>query len=140
VGAIAIGALLFVLMLGGCGDSGVTAPDEGHLPQTAAERDAADVVRAYDVAIRRGDAGGVCRIVGGEELEVFRCRTGPSVPADRRARLTSPGEIRIDATDSPTGWIFLSGSAHESDKALFFKVSTARGALRVTRVRLGYRI
>ena len=118
----------------------VADPDAGHLPQSAEEQDAVDAVLAYDARIRSGDAAGVCRIVGGEELEVFRCRTRPSVPAHRRARLASPTSVRIDLSDRPTGWIFLSGSASGSDKALFYKVSRARGALRVTHVGVGYKV
>lgn len=135
-----IGAALLVLAVGGCGESTVVDPHAGHLPRTAAELDAADAVRAYDAAIRRGDAAGVCRLVGGEELTVFRCRTRPLVPAERRATLTSPADVRVDSSDSPTGWISLSGSASGSDEALFYRVSRARGALRVTRVGLGYKI
>ena len=115
-------------------------PHAGHLPQSAAELDAVEAVRTYDAAIRSGDAAGVCRIVGGEELDVFRCRTRPSVPAHRRSTLTNPAGVRIDASDSPTGLVFLTGSAGGSDKALFYRVSRARGAARVTRVGLGYKI
>lgn len=106
---------LLMLVLAGCGNSVATDRDEGYLPRTATERDAADVVRSYDLAIRRNDAVGVCRIVGGEERDVFRCRTQPSVLG------------------------FLSGSASGADGAYFFKVSSARGALRVTRVAIGLR-
>ena len=117
-----------------------TDPHAGHLPQSADELDAVDAVRADDAAIRNGDAAGICRIVGGDELEVFRCRTRPAIPAHRRVGLTGPSSVRVDFSDSPTGWIFLSGPASGSNKALFYKVSKARGALRVTRVDLGYKI
>jgi hypothetical protein len=134
------GAALVVLALSGCGDSVAADPHAGQLPQSAAELDAVKAVRTYDAAIRRGDAAGVCRVVGGEELDVFRCRTRPSVPAHRRSTLTDPAGVRIDFSDSQTGRVSLTGSASGSDKALFYKVSRARGTARVTRVDLGYKI
>jgi hypothetical protein len=125
------------IALGGCGRATVTVTDQGHAPQTAAEREAAGVVRAYDLAVRRNDATSVCRIVGGTELDAFRCRTRPLIPADRRSLLDSPSELRVDANGLPTGGVFLSGAASGSDIGLLFKVSRTRGAFRVTSVRLG---
>jgi hypothetical protein len=132
-------AALSALAINGCDNTGgETVPGPGHTPRTTTEREAANVVRAYDRAIRSGDESSVCRIVGGTELDEFRCRTEPSIPADRRSQLANPRELRINLNDSPTGWIFLSGSASGSDIGLHYKVSRARGALRVTSVQLGY--
>ncbi|MDA0179234.1 hypothetical protein OJ997_02910 [Solirubrobacter phytolaccae] len=135
--AFGICAALSALAVGGCGTGTVTVSDTAHPPRTAAERAAVDAVRAYDLAIRRDDAAAACRSVGGAELDAFRCRTRPSIPADRRSRLADPADLRVSMNDSPTGWIFLSGAAAGRDIGLHYKVSRARGAQRVTRVDVG---
>jgi hypothetical protein len=126
------------LATGGCGGD-VTIAGQGHAPRTASEQEAANVVRAYDQAIRRSDSASVCLIVGGTELDAFRCRSRPSIPTDRRSWLSDPAELRVEGNDSREGWIFLSGSASGggSHMGLLFKVSRARAALRVTRVDAG---
>lgn len=131
-----LGIAVSVAAVAGWRSAGSTTPGEGHAPDTAAQRDATRVVQAYDRAIRAGDAAAVCRIVGGAELDAFRCRATPAIPANRRATLLDPRALLVIENSERS--ITLNGSVAGTDMGLHVTLRPARRALRVTRVRLGY--
>lgn len=135
----AAGAIVvWAVAASGCGAGGSLSPEPPRPPETVSEQAAADVVRAYDRAIRQREPESVCRIVGGAELEEFSCRTVPTIPDDRETVLSDPSRLGVHRDESRRGSIVLSGDAVGTDMGLHLTVRHARGGLRVTGVRLGY--